>query len=70
MFLACHVYRCNLPDSPVKTGKGLQILERITKVLDSLEQTETLPKALGKMIQILVFLVQIKKLPWDLWKNA
>ena len=66
-FLACHVYRYNLPDSPVKTGKGLQ---QITKVPDSLEQIGTLSKALGQMIQILVFLVQIKKLPWVLWKNA
>ena len=54
---------------PVKTGKGLQLLEQITKVLDSLEQIGTLSKALGQMIQILVFLVQIKKLPWVLWKN-
>jgi hypothetical protein len=61
------VYRYNIPDSPVKTGKGLQ---QITKLLDSLEQIGTLSKALGQIIQILVFLVQIKKLSWVLWKNA
>ena len=50
IFLACHEYRYNLPDSPIKTGKGLQLLEQITKVLDSLEQIGTLSKALGQMI--------------------
>jgi hypothetical protein len=70
IFRACHVYRYKLPDSPVKTGKGLQLLEQITNVLNSLEQIGSLSKALGQMIQILVSPVQMKKLPWDLWKNA
>jgi hypothetical protein len=44
------VYRYNLPGSPIKTAKGLQLLEQITNVLDSLEQIGTMSKALGQMI--------------------
>ena len=50
IFLDCHVYRYNLPGSPIKTAKGLQLLEQITNVLDSLEQIGTMSKALGQMI--------------------
>ena len=58
-----------LPDFPVEDRHG-PTTSRIDKEgSDSLEQMRALSKILGQMIQVIVFPVQIKKLPWLLWKN-
>jgi hypothetical protein len=59
----------NLPDFSVEDRHGPTTSRIDKKGPDSLEQIRTLSKALGQMIQVVVFPVQIKKLPWLLWKN-